>query len=191
MERLFADGCARLKLLHEVLLRGDGSGWPWIALLVRHTALNYVRGHAEYRGARAADESRWTALLPLADEVEDQAPVSARAIPAAEAHRILAYADRALRPQQVQALGLWLTDHEYDEIAEELGLEGTRAADRLVDVAIKRLRKWAARGGDASKKIARARSRSASGRCQGQVEVARSAGGSRRREATSMKRKSS
>src|SRR5262245_40883347 len=40
MTRLFGGG-TRLKDLHEVLLRGDGSGWPWIVLLVQHLAIDY------------------------------------------------------------------------------------------------------------------------------------------------------
>src|SRR5258708_6695415 len=62
MGRLGADGFQRFGLLHQVLLRGEEAGWPWISAVTRRTALNYARRHAENLGARPAEEGpRWAA----------------------------------------------------------------------------------------------------------------------------------
>ena len=142
--------------LRKAIAADDTLGWPWIALLVRHVALDYVRVHAEYRRAPAVEEgARWIAHLSLAEGALDEVPASARLIPAVEAHRIQAHAERALPREQVRALRLWLTGHEYDEIARELGLADERAAARLVNTTIQRLRtRFVGRGG--AKKIVRA-----------------------------------
>ena len=81
MERLLANDCERLRRLHEVVLRGEGAGWPWIVALVRNTALNYTKAHRERLGAGAReDASRWAAILPFDDEIAERLPAPARLI---------------------------------------------------------------------------------------------------------------
>jgi hypothetical protein len=184
LERLVANGCKRLRLLHEVLLRGEGAGWPWIEAMVRNTALNYTEAHREHLGAGVREDgSYWAAILSFDDEIGERLPAPARLLTAIEARRIYAYAERALPPRQFRALCLWLTGHDDREIARELGLAGAGAAARLVHTAIMRLRRRFAPGAGAEKKSSGQRDEMAPEPVHGQMKVARSAGGSRRREA--------
>jgi DNA-directed RNA polymerase specialized sigma24 family protein len=147
LERLRADGFARLQALREVLLQGDGSGWAWIAALARRTALNYARGHEEHLGAGVREDgARYAALVPFTDAVADDLPVSMRVIQKVEALRVEVCADQVLPPVQRQALCLWLQGHEDGEIARELALGGARAAARTVHAALGRLRYRCAAG---------------------------------------------
>jgi hypothetical protein len=141
MGRLEENRFARLARLHEVLVRGEVGGWPWISAVTRRTALNYARGHSENPLASGADAGRrLVASLPVADGLEEQLPESARAPDIAEVHRIQAYAEQALKPHQWRALCLWHAGYEYHEIAKELGLAGKAAVCQAKDAAVKRLR---------------------------------------------------
>ena len=158
MERLLANDCERLRRLHQVVLRGEGAGWPWIVALVRNTALNYTRAHQEHLGAGVREDgSRWAAILPFDDAIGERLPAPARLISAIEVRRIQAHAEQALPPPQVRALCLWLTGHDDGEIARALDLAGARAAARLVHAAILRLRRRFACGGGAENKSSGAR----------------------------------
>ena len=162
MDRLLANDCERLRRLHQVVVRGEGAGWPWIVALVRNTALNYTKAHQEHLGAGAREDgSRWATILPFDGEVAERLPAPGRLISAMEARRIQAYAEQALPPPQVRALCLWLTGHDDGEIARALDLADARAATRLVHAAILRLRHRFARRGGAENKSSEPRDETA------------------------------
>ncbi len=151
MGRLKENDFARLKGLHEVLLRGEGDGWRWIVAMTRRTALNYARLHEEHLGTGGGEDGlRWAELGPISDEIPGPAD-EARVIAAIQAHEIQAYAEQRLRPDQLRALCLWLMGHDADEIAHALGLPSAREADKLVESALYRLR-YRFAGGGATKK---------------------------------------
>ncbi|MFT3774966.1 MAG: hypothetical protein QM820_57190 [Minicystis sp.] len=80
-------------------------------------------------------------LLPLPDGLEDQLPVSIRAIKTIEAHRIQGYVDQTLLPHERDTLRLWLAGYEHVEIAAALRLAGADDAEHLVRAIVKRLRR--------------------------------------------------
>ena len=164
MERLLANDGERLRLLHEVVLRGEGAGWPWIVALVRNTARNYTEAHPEHLGAGVREDgARWAASLPFDEAIAERLPAPSRLITAIEARRIQAYAEQALPPAQVRALFLRLSGHDDGEIARELGVAGAGAAARLAHAAILRLRRRF--GGAGTKKIVRGPRWNGSGSC--------------------------
>jgi hypothetical protein len=138
MDRLWADGYRRLALLHEVLLRREEAGLPWLSAVTRRLAHNYLEGHAENVGGR---EQAWVDVVPLREELEEQLPESVRAEQTVDAHRIRAYAERTLSAPELLALRLWCEGADRREIAGELGLASEHDAHTLVRAVIQRLRR--------------------------------------------------
>lgn len=154
MERLHADDCHRLQGLHEALLRRDGSFRPWLSTVTMNAAISYTREHPEHLGEHDSnDPGGWVNFEPLPDELDEQLPVSIRAVKMIEAHRIHAYVEHHLEPQQRDALRLWLLGYDHGEIAEAFQLAGAHAADLLVRGALKILRHRFAGGDSPQKKI--------------------------------------
>ncbi len=58
-----------------------------------------------------------------------------------EAREVLALAATLLTPAQCDALCLWISGGTFEEISRELRLEGTSAGRKIVDAAVKRLRR--------------------------------------------------
>lgn len=142
MERLRQDGFSRLRTFHGVLLRRDGSFRAWLSVMTKRTAVDHIRGHAEYLGAGATDaERRWIELLPLPEGFEKTMASPPRAEQVAEATRIQAYAEANLPAAQHKALNLWLQGHNDEEIARALGLEKAKSADLLVRTTLMHLRR--------------------------------------------------
>lgn len=142
MERLREGGFSRLRSFHSVLLRRDGSFRAWLAVMTQRSALNYARDHAENLGESASESHRrWVTLLPLPDTLDDDLPVSTRAVQTAEAARIQAYIEAAIPPAPRTALRLWLLGHAHAEIAEALGLASAHDADLLVRTTLMHLRR--------------------------------------------------
>lgn len=162
MERLHADGFHRLRALHEVLLRRDGTFRTWIAILAKNSGISYMREHPEHVRDHAPEASSgWVDLVPLPEMLEDLLPISIRAIKTIEAHRIEAYVEHNLEPHERDALHLWLLGHDDVEIAEALRLADADAADHLVRAIVKRLRRRFAGEGDDPQKSTGPRPRSA------------------------------
>jgi hypothetical protein len=141
MACLRADGFHRMAKLHAALQKGEDAGRAWISVMVRREAFHHVRDHAENLGGAAGEgRSRWAPLVSLPDGVEDQLPDSVRTLPSVAAHEIVAYAEAHLKPQQLQALRLWLMGYEAPEMVAALGVGDGRAAVNLVNRALENLR---------------------------------------------------
>lgn len=112
---------------------------PWIATVAANAAISHVRAHPEYRGRRAGG-IHWMELDPLSDEADEIAGEEYDPIPDIDAHRLAERLGPLLRPAQRAALGLWLEDHEHDEIARKLQLADKKAAKRQVRSAVTLMR---------------------------------------------------
>jgi DNA-directed RNA polymerase specialized sigma24 family protein len=143
MGRLRENGFERLALFHAVLLRREGAARAWLSALATRSALDYVTAHPERAGSA---ERPWVTVVPLPEGLEEQLPVSMRAVQMADVRRVLAYVERALPAPERRALYLWCGGHADCEIAAELGIEEA-AADQLVRAVVRRLRRGYTRSG--------------------------------------------
>jgi DNA-directed RNA polymerase specialized sigma24 family protein len=142
---LRADGHAKLKKYAEA--RGKAPTLPflaWLAVVARRIAIDYMRRQGEYldlRGTRGADvKGRWVTLVSLRGDSQGQGarpPVTNLAAVKA----VLEHAEAHLLPEQGQALARWAQGETYEDIARGLDLEDAKAAERLVQGAIERLRR--------------------------------------------------
>ena len=155
MERLRDDRFRRVRSFLESLgRRGEGSFRAWVATVAAHTAIDYVRTHAEYSNVRRAPGapesagSRWVRLDPMPESGPAAGgPSSQELARVTSALVLLERAKHLLRQEQLDALRLWLEDHDHAEIAERLELPGAAEADKLVRSALKRLRdRYAGKG---------------------------------------------
>lgn len=143
MEHFRDDGFSRLRAFEKVVGRGDGSFRGWLSVTTRRKALDYVRGHAESLGRRAASEAqrRWIAILPLPEDFEEDMPVSSRSAALTDAREVQTYVEANLPAAQQKALALWLVGHSQAEIAAALDLETAEDADFLVRTTFDHLRR--------------------------------------------------
>ena len=81
-------------------------------------------------------------ILPLPDGLEEQLPVSIRAVQTVDAGRVRAYAESTLTGTDLSALRLWCEGLDHGEIAAELGLASPLAAQKVVRAVIRRLRRF-------------------------------------------------
>jgi DNA-directed RNA polymerase specialized sigma24 family protein len=135
MAELYEKECALLRTLLPCLRLRDGSFDRKLATIARHTAIDYVRAHAEYVPGPAS--SRWATHVAFTDMPDEDCPDALRRMIVDE---IVAYAERHLPPKQFEALLPWAAGERKEEIAEALGTIGAEAAVRLVRAAQKRLR---------------------------------------------------
>ncbi len=146
----------RFRLLGELgarLARRDGSYLRWFLTVAMNSARDHVRSHPHYLGVREGEGGRWALFLPLDEEQEGERPDPTRL---AEAHAIMAVAEKELTPAQLDALGRWLGCEDCAGIAAALDLEGgAGAGKRLLRSAIKRLRDRFAAPRTGTKKIDR------------------------------------
>lgn len=153
VHRLRRDDFEVLKRLGEVFGVGndnDDRGWPWLCRVAQRKALNYARDHAENLGPDGPGGApRFAELVELPEEVEELLPPSVRVVDRVEAHEVLAYAERELRPAQLAALRLHLLGDDEEAIAGALGLPDAHAAHQLWQAAVRRLRyQFGEKGGD-------------------------------------------
>ncbi len=146
MSRLRDGGMRRLKLYLEARQRNPQLLFlPWVTVVAKRVAIDYMRGHGDYvdrRRNRNPDSApgAWINLHTLPGDsrlVGGRPPVTNRSV----AMTMLRYAYSELPADQLAALELWLVQHDYPEIAEELRLDDAGAAQRLVRAALVRLRR--------------------------------------------------
>jgi hypothetical protein len=150
LERLRKDDFRSLRLFPPWADAHPGKDFgDWIRIVT----VNIARDHMS---ARLGDASRSAAS-------DDEAPLNKRMLntlasllPGDDDHRLafrpamtnvqmarelLEYAARSLESAQLRALRRWMDGASHDEIASELGLAGSRDADKLVRAALARLRR--------------------------------------------------
>lgn len=146
MARLHDDEFRRLKLyLHACEQRPGLAFEPWLRVVARRVAVDYIRGHSEYIDRRrqrtpASSPGRWVELAPLAGDsllVGDRPQYTNRGA----AMKMLRYAYSNLPPDQLAAFELWIINTDFDAIAHQVGAADAKAAERLVRAALERLRR--------------------------------------------------
>jgi DNA-directed RNA polymerase specialized sigma24 family protein len=146
MARLRAADMRRLKLYLDARRQNPALAFvPWVTVVAKRVAIDYMRGHGDYvdrRWNRNPDSApgAWVNLHTLPGDsrlVGGRPPVTNRGA----AMTMLRYAYSELPADQLAALELWIVQHDYPEIAEELGLGDAAAAQRLVRAALERLRR--------------------------------------------------
>jgi DNA-directed RNA polymerase specialized sigma24 family protein len=150
MTRLRAHDFRRLRdFLVARAQPGSRSFQTWIVTFAVRTAIDYVRTHPEYQRPARNDEAaerasgpRWAGFEPPPDSKSAPAAPGVDVPRLVTAQRILARAPHLLTREQYEALMLWLSDEEHDEIARALGLPNADAAEKLVRAAVKRLRRY-------------------------------------------------
>jgi hypothetical protein len=136
MEAFQEDGFRRLEELLACLRQRDGSFRPWLSAVARNAAINHTYAHPQQVGGRGA--FCWAKHAEVPIDLDDARPDPFQGVVVSE---ILAYAERHLRPKQLEALLLWLSGEDRAEIAGALRLRSPDGAKRLVDAAVKRLRR--------------------------------------------------
>jgi hypothetical protein len=141
-ERLRRDDYRALRTYPGWLDRNPGREFSdWLTIVTVNVVRNYISAKL---GAPAADGTPIKQLVnTLADAMPlDGAPLVRPHITTKEtAHRIFAYARDHLDDDQLAALTGWLEGSSFDEIARELLLADSKAAERLVRAALARLRR--------------------------------------------------
>jgi DNA-directed RNA polymerase specialized sigma24 family protein len=146
MARLCDDDFRRLKMY--LATRADNPQLafvPWVLVVAKRTAIDYMRGHGEYldrRGSRNPDSApgAWVRLgtLPSDSRLDGARPAVTNH---GAAMKMLRYAYKELPKDQLEAFELWILHTGFDEISTQLGLGGAKQAERLVRAALERLRR--------------------------------------------------
>lgn len=146
MARLREVDMRRLKLYLEARRQNPRLVFlPWVIVVAKRVAIDYMRGHGDYVDRRrnrnpGSAPGAWINLHTLPGDsrlVGGRPPVTNRSV----AMAMLRYAYSELPADQLAALELWIVQHDYPDIAQELGLDGAGAAQRLVRAALVRLRR--------------------------------------------------
>lgn len=142
IERLRDEDFRRLRIyLESVDREQSGSFKTWLRVVAKNTAIDYMRGHAEFKRTTERDnEGRWVELegmtghnpLPSGNPSTDRM---------AEATRMLTLAREILSEEQRSAVFVWLTSSDYRYVAEQLSLKTPKDAERLVRAALERIRR--------------------------------------------------
>jgi DNA-directed RNA polymerase specialized sigma24 family protein len=117
---------------------------PWLIVVTKRIAVDYLRAHAEYLDRRHSDSTaspgKWVehGEMPRSSLLDGgRPPVTNQSTALA----MLRYAYTELPPDQVRALELWILQNSFDDIATELELDDAKHASRVVRAALERLRR--------------------------------------------------
>jgi hypothetical protein len=145
MDRLHEDDFRRLR--RYLAARADKPGMtfmPWLIVVTKRIAVDYLRAHAEYLDKRRSDSTaspgKWVerGSMPAPSRLDGgRPPVTNQGTALA----MLRYAYDELPQDQIRALEQWILDRSFDDIASELGLGTAKDAERMVRAALERLRR--------------------------------------------------
>ncbi len=112
----------------------------WYRIALSHAVQNYVRDHlAATDGTRRPQDEVLDELVKSGKLAE---PGERPAVTAAQtARQLREHALMHLPAEQCEALMLWIEGASFEEVAEELGLEGGEAAKKQIRAAIAALRR--------------------------------------------------
>ena len=141
MDHLAANDCADLRRFRNPEGPAEGSFRKWIRTVATRTSVSHLRANPEYLGRRKDNGGVcWAPLDSLGPEIEEIADPGPDTSDVVEAHQLAERLGPHLREEQRAAVGAWLDGEKDEEIAEDLGLEDPRDADKLVRASLKRLR---------------------------------------------------
>jgi RNA polymerase sigma factor (sigma-70 family) len=114
----------------------------WLAVVVGHTFVDYLRAQPEYQRVRQASARELVKIVVEPLDESTTASADRSLLQKVELRRIVAaMCDRSFPADQRWALRLWLDGNSAAEIAEEMALEGPEHAQRLLRAARQRLRR--------------------------------------------------
>ena len=146
MARLSDDDFRRLRMYLDARAeRPTLAFMPWLMVVTKRVAIDYLRGHGEYIDRR---RSRNTGSAPGRWVERKTMPSESRiggARPALTNHGVamsmMRYAYSELPADQLSALEQWVLGAGYVAIAAELSLADGKDAEKLVRAALQRLRR--------------------------------------------------
>ncbi len=146
MEKLRADDHRRLKMYLDKRSADPRLAFtPWLIVVAKRAAIDYMRAHDEYldkRRSRNVDSApgAWVApgTLPNDSRLGGSRPGMTNR---GAALTMLRYAYETLPKDQIGALELWIINATYADMADKLGLDTPKDAERLVRAALERLRR--------------------------------------------------
>ena len=146
MARLRDDDFRRLRLyLERRAGNPDLSFEPWLRVVARRVTIDYMRGHGEYIDRRRSRNpksapGRWIERSPLTSTSRLHGIRPAITNHTA-AMTMLRYAYRELPADQLGALERWAGGASFADIADELELDNSDRARKLVRAALQKLRR--------------------------------------------------
>ena len=146
MARLLADDFRRLRMYCDKRAsRPDMRFMPWLLVVAKRVAIDYIRAHDQYidrRHARGPDSApgKWVSntTLPAESRLGGARPPMTRRGAALE---LASEAGRLLSEPQRAALSQWIQSESFAAIAHALELESSADAERLVRAGLQRLRR--------------------------------------------------
>lgn len=146
MARLRDSQFRRLKLYLDAKRENPDLAFePWLVVVARRVAVDYLRGHGEYIDRRRnrnpeSAPGRWVHVEKLTTDSRlegDRPPVTNQGA----ALTMMRYAYKELPKEQLTALERWLLGASFEDIASELDIGGAKDAEKLVRAALQRLRR--------------------------------------------------
>jgi len=146
MSRLSDDDFRRLRLYVSAREKSPSlQFFPWLIVVARRVAIDYLRGHGEYIDRRRSRNTgsapgRWMQrkTMPSESRVGGQRPgLTNHGV----AMTMLRFAYRELPSEQLTALERWVVGSSFGDIAGELELSEVGEAEKLVRAALQRLRR--------------------------------------------------
>jgi len=145
MDRLRDDDFRRLRrYLAQRAERPGTTFMPWLIVVAKRIAVDYLRAHADYidkrRDPKTDSPGKWVeqGTLPSDSRLDGgRPPVTNQGTALA----MLRFAYDNLPAEQVAAVELWILQKSFAEMAQELGLESPKAAERVLRAALERLRR--------------------------------------------------
>ncbi len=146
MARLSDDDYRRLRMYLDARAKSPSlQFFPWLIVVARRVAIDYLRGHGEYIDRRRSRNTgsapgRWVErkTMPSESRIGGNRPQLTNH---GVAMTMLRYAYRELPSQQLTALERWVVGTSYSDIAQELSLKQGNQAEKLVRAALQRLRR--------------------------------------------------
>jgi len=146
MARLSDDDYRRLRLYLDARSeRPSLTFMPWLIVVAKRVAIDYLRGHGEYIDRRRSRNTgsapgRWMQrkTMPSESRIGGLRPQLTNH---GVAMGMMRYAYAELPADQLKALEQWVVGGSYGDIAAELGLGSEKEAEKLVRAALQRLRR--------------------------------------------------
>jgi len=146
MARLSDDDYRRLRMYLDARAeRPTLTFMPWLIVVAKRVAIDYLRGHGEYIDRRRSRNTgsapgRWVErkTMPSDSRIGGLRPQLTNH---GVAMGMMRYAYSELPADQLTALERWIVGSSYGDIAEEMSLGGEKEAEKLVRAALQRLRR--------------------------------------------------
>ncbi len=143
IDRIQADDFAALRRYVATReIYAHASFTRWLAVVVGHTFVDYLRAQPEYQRKRQASARELVKIVVESLDEATTASADRSVLQKVELRRIVAAMfDRGFPADQRWALRLWLDGNTASESSEQMALEGPAHSQRLLRAARQRLRR--------------------------------------------------